>query len=76
MKRKMETEFEQFQQYLRDEKKSFGEMYTKVRQLDKEFTTTKKTLAAELGDHFDGEQSITNTKGQSSLSKTTVSGPG
>ena len=50
MKRKMETEFEQFQQYLRDEKKSFGEMYTKVRQLDKEFTTTKKTLAAELGD--------------------------
>jgi hypothetical protein len=58
---------------LRDEKKTFGEMYTKVRQLDKDFTVTKKTLAAELGDHFEGEQS--NTK-PTAMAKTTVSGPG
>ena len=35
LKRKMNEEFEQFQQYLRTEKKTFGELYTKVRQIEK-----------------------------------------
>lgn len=58
LKRHVDTEFEQFQQYLRDEKKTFGEMYTKIRMLDKDFSETKTKLAGEFGEDF-GETAAT-----------------
>ena len=44
LKRQMYEEFEQFQQYLRTEKKTFGELYTKVRQLEKDAGNIKQEM--------------------------------
>ena len=44
MKRRMDEEFEQFQQYLRNEKKTFGELYTKVRVIERQATDIKMEI--------------------------------
>jgi hypothetical protein len=44
LKRRMNEEFEQFQQYLKNEKKSFGELYTKVRHIERQAVDIKTEM--------------------------------